>query len=107
MRKAAEEGKGQVLVPEEGDCFINSNIKMKWQIPFGYPPNQVSFHTAFSMTRFLRVFPANPASILPSGHSVSDRDSPVDRVEMVFSVPKAAEDVFYRLVERDKVDWKS
>ncbi|WVQ73504.1 hypothetical protein IAR50_003076 [Cryptococcus sp. DSM 104548] len=87
LRKAAEEEKGQLYLPGEGEVSINSGLRMDWATSFGFEPHQVSFHTTFSVPRFLRIFRANPKKGEEKGQ----------RIELTFSV--ADEEVKRRVEE--------
>ncbi|TYJ53398.1 hypothetical protein B9479_005998 [Cryptococcus floricola] len=97
LRKAAEEEKGQIYLPGENEVSINSGLRMDWSTSFGFEPYQVSFHTTFSVPRFLRIFRANPKKGEEKG----------ERVELTFSV--ADEEVKKRveqLVAEERQNWK-
>ncbi|KAI5477120.1 hypothetical protein MNV49_006848 [Pseudohyphozyma bogoriensis] len=59
MKQCCDEGKVHVLVPGEGECFVNSNWRYDWNQSFGFPKDSTTFHTSFTILNFLRVFRSN------------------------------------------------
>ncbi|TYJ54509.1 hypothetical protein B9479_004833 [Cryptococcus floricola] len=92
LRKAAIEGKGYDIMPDDGEVCINSNLRMDWQVSFGFPAHQVAFHTFISLPNFLRVFRANSREGEEKG----------ERVELSFNV--ADEGVKERIMEIVEVE---
>ncbi|ODO00074.1 hypothetical protein I350_06699 [Cryptococcus amylolentus CBS 6273] len=76
LRKAAIEEKGQIVLPRPGEVSVNSNMRMDWNVSYGFPAHEVAFHTVFSIPRFLRVFQANPREGEEKG----------ERLELIFNV---------------------
>ncbi|ODO03277.1 hypothetical protein I350_06127 [Cryptococcus amylolentus CBS 6273] len=76
MRQAAIEGKGYDLLPDDGEVSKHSNMRMDWQVSFGFPAHQVAFHTVISLPNFLRVFRANSR----------EGEEKRERVELSFNV---------------------
>ncbi|WRT70679.1 uncharacterized protein IL334_007677 [Kwoniella shivajii] len=96
LHKSAEEGKGQILTPDQGEVLVNSNIRMNWHLSFGFPIDQVEYYTDFTAVRTLRVYPANP---------ILGRESEKRGVELMFKVPAKLRTVFEDLIKSDRGIW--
>ncbi|WVQ73509.1 hypothetical protein IAR50_003081 [Cryptococcus sp. DSM 104548] len=98
LRKAAIEEKGQIVLPGPGEVSINSNLRMDWNVSYGFPTHHVAFHTVFSVPRFLRVFRANPREGEEKGV----------RVELIFNVAdESVKKRVHEVVAEERMAWKT
>jgi hypothetical protein len=74
--------------------------RYNWVIPFGFPWDKTSFHTAFTAPRFLRVFEANPEAEEKYGET---------NVELAFNVIKGGKEksLVEDIIAGDRKRWAS
>jgi hypothetical protein len=75
-------------------------VSYNWVIPFGFPWDKTSFHTAFTAPRFLRVFEANPEAEEKYGET---------KVELAFNVTKGGKEksLVEDIIAGDRKQWAS
>ncbi|WRT70678.1 uncharacterized protein IL334_007676 [Kwoniella shivajii] len=94
--QSAEQGKGQFVIPDQGEIMVNSHIRANWHLSFGFPEDQTAFHNFYSNVRFLRIYQSNP---------IPGENPPIRRIELTINVPKDMKWVVDDLVGKDKKKW--
>ncbi|TYJ53391.1 hypothetical protein B9479_005991 [Cryptococcus floricola] len=88
-------GGDEQFMADHDFAVVNSNIRIDWSFSFGFKEHQVSYHSEFTCSRFLRVYRAN----------LDEGEEKGDKVEVYFHVPNAQAEKAREMIQSDREEW--
>ncbi|ODN76334.1 hypothetical protein L198_08110 [Cryptococcus wingfieldii CBS 7118] len=88
-------GGDEQFMADHKSVIVNSNIRIDWSFSFGFKKHQVSYHSEFTCSHFLRVYQAN----------LDEGEEKGDKIELYFHVPKGQAEKAKEIIQSDREQW--